>query len=286
MPNIFITGDKHGEKGIYEDLSPDRFPAGVVLGKGDYLVILGDFGLFWHNPRILDEELCIEHLSGKPWTTLVVDGNHENFDLLDVLPTETRYGAPVGMMAPNVHHLRRGYVYDIGGLSCFVFGGGHSVDKNLRTPGESWWYRENASREETERGYDSLDAVGWRVDHVFSHVAPTRSLDHVKNHYALEHTERDFLYGDPTSEYLDTIAGRLVFNTWAFGHYHVESRPFKANSSGLFRCEYKSVKALEMEPELRRTLEDEERIWRLVDEEKRRMSGASDAEPVFPVGGW
>ena len=49
MPEVFVTGDKHGEIEI-KDLSLRRFPAGNVLTKRHFVVILGDFGLLWGNP--------------------------------------------------------------------------------------------------------------------------------------------------------------------------------------------------------------------------------------------
>ena len=49
MPELFVTGDKHGEIEI-RDLSLRRFPAGNALTKEDFVVILGDFGLLWSNP--------------------------------------------------------------------------------------------------------------------------------------------------------------------------------------------------------------------------------------------
>ena len=139
---IFLTGDVHGDV-TSARLGKRLFPEGEGLSKEDFLVVLGDFGLFWHNPRTPEERRCLRSLADRPWTTLFVDGNHENFDLLDALPTEERWGAPVGVAAPGVYHLRRGFVFDVAGLSCFVFGGGRSVDKSVRTPGTDWWEREN-----------------------------------------------------------------------------------------------------------------------------------------------
>lgn len=258
MGKIFITGDKHGEEGVESDILSGGGFQDAAPESGDVLVVLGDFGLFWNVPRTWKEEACLGRLSSCPWTTLVVDGNHENFDLLDGLPTEAMYGAPVGVMTPNVYHLRRGYVYDIFGSRCFVFGGGTSPDKNSRTPGKSWWYRENPSREETERGFDSLETCGWKVDHVFSHVAPTRALERISGHYAFSHSGREALFRDSTSEYLDVLAERTMFRTWSFGHYHMETRPFRLGRNGVFRCLYRNTELLEDEEERNRHLKNDE----------------------------
>ena len=240
---IFLTGDVHGDV-TSARLGKRLFPEGEGLSKEDFLVVLGDFGLFWHNPRTPEERRCLRSLADRPWTTLFIDGNHENFDLLDALPTEERWGAPVGVAAPGVYHLRRGFVYDVAGLSCFVFGGGRSVDKSVRTPGIDWWERENPGPEERTLGLENLERRGWKVDLVWTHVAPTRACDRLlSDHYAFAHTGRGTAH-DPLSDYLDDIAERLSFKLWSFAHYHVSARPFFAGSSGLFTAEYETFREI------------------------------------------
>lgn len=283
MPELFVTGDKHGEIEI-RDLSLRRFPAGNALTKEDFVVILGDFGLLWSNPPSDAERYWLNWLSGKMWTTLVVDGNHENFDLFDALPEEERWGAPVGVIAPDVYHLRRGYVYTIAGKSVFVFGGGESIDRDRRTPGKSWWSRELPDTEETERGFDSLDRAGWKVDYVWTHAAPRRAFhDLMENHYALAHFQREKI-DDPVSGYLDELAGKLEFSLWCFGHYHVQSRPFSADASGQFRAEYRQVRPLLVSEKMEKALaEDDFKKWNIDFDE---MTDEEGMGPRNPVGGW
>ena len=51
---------------------------------GDYVVIAGDFGGLWDGSQ--KDQYWLDWLNKKPFTTLFVDGNHENFDLLNTLP--------------------------------------------------------------------------------------------------------------------------------------------------------------------------------------------------------
>lgn len=241
MAEIFVTGDKHGELEM-KYLSPRHFPAGSSLTRDDFVVILGDFGLLWNNPPTDAERRWLKWLSGRNWTTLVVDGNHENFELLDALPEEERWGGPVGVIARGVFHLRRGYIYSIAGKSAFVFGGAESIDKAWRTPGKSWWPREILSFEEAERGFDSLDRAGWRVDYVWTHAAPGRALRRLFGKNPAPGQGDEEKVKDPVSWYLNEIAGKLEFSMWCFGHYHVQSPPFSAGAKGLFRAEYREVR--------------------------------------------
>lgn len=75
---IYVTGDIHGEVDISK-LNTQNFSQAK---EGDYLIICGDFGLIWDIKPSKNEEYWLKWLSKKPWTTLFVDGNHENFDRL------------------------------------------------------------------------------------------------------------------------------------------------------------------------------------------------------------
>jgi len=208
---MFLTGDTHGLLEI-EKLRANNFPLGESLTRDDLVVVLGDFGLLWNDPPRRDELRALEELEASPWTTLFVDGNHENFRLLRALPEEERFGAPVGVISPHVLHLRRGYVYILGGKRCFVFGGARSVDRHRRTAGKSWWPEEIPSAAEYRRGLDSLEAESWKVDWILTHTAPNhilRALDLYK-----------FLAGDPVSTYLDEIYREVAYEKWFCGHLH------------------------------------------------------------------
>ena len=66
----------------------------------------------------------------------------------------------------------RGQIYDIGGWTYFVFGGGNSIDKGSRTPGISWWPEEMPSTEEYEEGQQNLEKHGNKVDYILTHTCP------------------------------------------------------------------------------------------------------------------
>ena len=74
--SIYITGDCHGD---YRRFSAKRFPEQKEMTKDDCVIICGDFG-FWSYDK--EQLWWRKWLEEKPFTTLWVDGNHENFDLL------------------------------------------------------------------------------------------------------------------------------------------------------------------------------------------------------------
>ena len=108
---IYLTGDLHGEIDISK-LNSTRFPEGhSILGKKDYVIILGDFGLVWNNSK--EERYWRRWLESKPWTTLFIDGNHENFNMLYMYPVVDKFGGKVGKISDSIYHLRRGEIYTI-----------------------------------------------------------------------------------------------------------------------------------------------------------------------------
>ena len=84
---IFITGDTHGE---FSRLHPAAFPEQSNLTKEDYIIICGDFGGVWDGSDT--EQQWLDWLAARPFTTLFVSGNHENFDLLRSYPISQWHG--------------------------------------------------------------------------------------------------------------------------------------------------------------------------------------------------
>lgn len=123
---IYITGDCHGN---FERFNKSIFPEQEEMTKDDYVIICGDFGGVWHkNAESNEETMVLDWLDCKSFTTLFVDGNHENFDRLYQYPVEEWYGGKVHKIRPSVYHLMRGQIFEIDGKSIYAFGGASSHD--------------------------------------------------------------------------------------------------------------------------------------------------------------
>ena len=83
---IYLTGDTHRKLDIAK---VKTFAKTEGLTKEDYLIILGDFGALWesyslHHAGITEaDQEVIDFYESLPFTTLFVDGNHENHNALD-----------------------------------------------------------------------------------------------------------------------------------------------------------------------------------------------------------
>ena len=206
---IYITGDTHADLDIGK-LSTKRFPEQKMLTKNDFLIICGDFGLVWDGSA--REIYWQDWLTSKNYTTLWIDGNHENFDILYEFPLVEKFGGNVREIAPDIYHLDRGQVLTINSKKIFVMGGARSHDREHRVEHISWWEQEMPTGEEMNRAIDTLDANGWEVDYVITHCAPKSVQQKICSWYE----------NDPLVSFLERINTDLKFKRWYFGHYHID----------------------------------------------------------------
>lgn len=87
---IFITGDTHGD---FRRFKKEVFFEQAELTKDDCVICCGDLGGVWDGSA--EEQGQLDWPENRPFTTLFVSGNHENFDLLAKYPTEEWHGGRV-----------------------------------------------------------------------------------------------------------------------------------------------------------------------------------------------
>jgi len=214
---IYITGDTHGELDM-KKLSTKNWLIGAKLKKTDYLIITGDFGLLWSNNEDANERYWKTWLDMKSWTTLFVDGNHENHPRLNQLETVNMFGNDVGKITDNIFHLRRGKIYTIENQTFFTFGGASSHDKLYRTEGLSWWPEEVASYEQMEHGLTNLENINNEVDYIITHTAPITLIQMIG---------LDPWYNDAITKYLEHLMSIVKYKKWYCGHFHIDKQIHK-----------------------------------------------------------
>jgi hypothetical protein len=210
----YVTGDIHGAWDIRK-LGGQNFREGRTLTESDNVIILGDFGLLWSDPPGSDETYWLDWLEQRPWTTLVVLGNHENYDLIGQLSEIEMFGGTVKVIRYGMYILQTGQVYDLNGDKVFVLGGGLSIDKAQRIEGKSWWPQEQPSWGEINLAWMNIEAWGV-VDYVLSHVAPVN----LKAGY-LESHKASIEYFDPLEHTLRDMLQVLKFKKHYHGHMHL-----------------------------------------------------------------
>lgn len=208
---IYITGDTHIPVDINK-LSSKRFPEQKQLTAKDYLIICGDFGGVWCGDN--EELYWRKWLDKKNFTTLFVDGNHENFDMLGSFPIVDFCEGKAHKISNKIYHLMRGQIYTIDGRRIFTLGGASSHDREVRKEGKSWWKDELPNESEYNIAINNLSKENWSVDIVITHSAPT-SIQKLINPSYEENSLTDFLEG---------VNRRLKFDKWFFGHYHLDEQ--------------------------------------------------------------
>lgn len=235
---IYITGDCHAD---FRRFEKRRFREQEGMTKDDYVLICGDFGGVWYGDD--GERKRLQELSDRSFTTLFVDGNHENFDLLYKYPVVDFHGGKAHRIMPHIYHLMRGEVFELEGMSFFAFGGASSRDiqdgildraafvsdeafrrechamnragKLYRVIHESWWPEELPSASEMENGIRNLEKHGGKVDYVITHCLPT----------SIQARFSEGLYKpNMLTDYLDLIERSAEYKRWYCGHYHINER--------------------------------------------------------------
>jgi len=214
MNRVFVCGDTHGgQAGDLEKLKSRNFPVGKELTKEDYVIIAGDFGfIFDTNQSGKPEKYWHKWFIDKPWTTLFVDGNHENFDRIEQFKIRQMFGGEVGVLNESIFHLKRGEIYTINGLKILTMGGGKSIDKSRRREFTSWWSQEAPNSGDYDNCLDNLKKHNNKVDLIITHDCSKRI------YYLFDFPK----YDDPTP--LQSFFGHLEedvdYRHWYFGHYH------------------------------------------------------------------
>ena len=224
---ICLTGDTHGD---FSRFATKRFKKQTKMSKNDFVIVCGDFGI-WSKK----DKHSLDWLESKPFTTLFVDGNHENYDLLKEYPIENWNGGLVQKIRPSVIHLMRGQVYNFHNKTVFTMGGAKSHDindgilepddKNLkrkirilnkrnamyRINHVSWWKEEMPNKAEYDLALANLEKVNWKIDMIISHCAPSSIVQKIGD---------GFYKTDELTDFFEIIKNKCDFKYWFFGHYH------------------------------------------------------------------
>lgn len=272
--HIFVTGDTHGwdsygscsVDGIYPRFNTKNFPEQKSLNKDDVVVIAGDFGGVWsfdnryvskeyqylhngqtHTPlphgESPEEKHGLDWLNNKPFTTIFVPGNHENYSrLYHAYPIIDYCGGRAVQLRNSVFMLLNGYIFNICGKKIFAFGGAssHDIDDGILDPGDakyhqdafafsqeykrwreagrkfrvknaSWWKEEIPDQDMMNRGLANLKKVGNCVDIILTHCCSTKLLKFFSNNQ---------FESNVLTDYLQHIESDVNYKYWFFGHYH------------------------------------------------------------------
>ena len=200
---VLIVGDLHGDWGSLNALMAKKRP--------DIVLQCGDFGWWPHmevkKPVIYGQQSVwmLKGLKVPTFTNVYwCDGNHEDHETLDKMTNGLMY--PV-LCYERVTYQPRGNTLTLpDGRVVLFFGGASSVDKQWRTPGLDWFFRETPNTQEHARALTHA-----QVDIVISHTCP---------HEFCPNEYKSDKMNDPTRDMLSNILEKYKPGLWYFGHWH------------------------------------------------------------------
>ena len=203
----FLKGDIHGN--LFEIID---FINRFNLGKNDNIIILGDCGIAWRkDKKDLAQNIKLWNECGNEVKLYFIDGNHENFNILNSLPIENN----MGKIADNIYHLRRGQVYEFENKKILVCGGADSIDKYRRIENFTWWKEETISQETID------DIPAGHYDYVLTHCCPRSIFEKNRIYLSTLQFLDENKINHSSEDMLEQLKNKITFDHWFFAHYHI-----------------------------------------------------------------
>lgn len=177
--NIYVTGDTHGDN--IQRFSYRRNKGLKTLTNDDVMVVVGDVALYWNEKWNKTTEYQLKFLASKPWTTLLVRGNHDNFDMwseckpvkvgyknlphsIELVAGDLREATFNGVSYPSVLLVRDSAVLRICGKTCLVISGGQSHDADFLLNPADPQYREKKKQYDSHHTWYRIIGKTWWPD--------------------------------------------------------------------------------------------------------------------------
>ena len=203
----FLKGDIHGN--LFEIID---FINRFNLGKNDNIIILGDCGIAWRkDKKDLAQNIKLWNECGNGVKLYFIDGNHENFNILNSLPIENN----MGKIADNIYHLRRGQVYEFENKKILVCGGADSIDKYRRIENFTWWKEEAISQETID------DIPAGHYDYILTHCCPRSIFEKNRIYLSTLQFLDENKINHSSEDMLEQLKNKITFDHWFFAHYHI-----------------------------------------------------------------
>jgi len=222
--SIHLVGDLHGQSSSFKYLNTTKFPEQKTMDKDDLVICLGDFGLWWDILASKEEVHWRKWLMEKKFQMCFIEGNHENFTLIEKEFTEIDFLGAKAMEYKtkfgSIIKLNFGEVYEYQGKKILCIGKAMSQDKVYRTEGIDWWPEEEPSFAEYEHALSNIEKHEYKINYILSHTSPQKIIGPMFNIW----NEGKAL--DPVSKFHDHVVELLqekgdgTLEEWHFGHFH------------------------------------------------------------------
>ena len=156
LHRIAFVGDLH------DDVDAFIHTTGLAIAAGASTIIqTGDFG--FHHPADLEllQLILDERVPGIDYR--IIDGNHEDFSLLNPDATD-----PTALTC-SITHMPRGLRTTIAGIDMLFLGGATSTDRKWRTESVDWFPTEHITDAQVDRAITAVGTAPSPVDILVTH---------------------------------------------------------------------------------------------------------------------
>lgn len=259
MNKVYLTGDIHGD--AIARFSKRRNPViydTLKIDKTDVVVVLGDCGIVdWPKFERQCDYQC-NWLNDRPWTTILLYGNHDNYDAIKKYPVVKKFNGHLRQVRRRIFAVDFPTVLTLQGKKCLLIPGAQSHD--CSTYFYPWQKREQANCRKKGIFYRTIYENWWPNETIDMSIVQsmrrTHQLDDVE--IVMTHECPDFfphldMPRVTGQSFLGTLAAQLdSFTTWFHGHMHENIMykhecKWKSGEYKDFFCLYNSI--IDMLPE-------------------------------------
>ena len=238
---IVCTGDTHGK--VIERFSFKRNPELRQLQSGDIVFQLGDLGQPFGPTTYKEAEYVFKFLDEKPWTTIIIGGNHDDYDYWQSCPQVELFGGKARQATFYGKSFSAFFIDEItilninnNNILCIPGAESHDADILLdpneigfkrkqsilrkqhqwfRVIGRSWWPQEKMNVQKNAEFIEHY--INDHFDFILTHDAPALINSWFKRS------------GDPARRestagqlFLEELRKNLDFDAWFHSHFHFD----------------------------------------------------------------
>ena len=233
--------DTHGK--VIERFSYRQNPALRQLTNDDIIFVLGDFGEPFGLSTYKEAEYVFNFLDEKPWTTIIIGGNHDDYDYwqscpqVEIFGGKTRQAQFYGRFF-SVFFIDEITILDIEQqhILCIPCAESHDAD-NLLDPKDSMFKRKRQLLKRHNQFYRVIGKTWWpqekmdiqkNAEFIEHHI--NEHFDFILTHDAPALINTWFKRSDESGRrkstagqlFLEELRHTLNFDVWFHGHFHFD----------------------------------------------------------------
>lgn len=261
---IYITGDTHGD--IMSRWGFSSHPKLHELNKADTMIQLGDFGVVFDPKYFKESKYMLDWLEDtRPWgNTIIIGGNHENWDWwldqeeVEIFGGKARRPTMDGRTYEHIFFVTDPTIMDIEDEHILMLprADSHDID-NLLDPNDKNFKRKRKSLELHNKFYRTIGKNWWANESMPIEEVRAFIKQHENEHFTII-LSHDYpgsvnevsvrpggsfrLASTPAQEYLEVLRNTLDFDSWMFGHFHLETAQW--NFDDRLLCLYHEIIAI------------------------------------------